>query len=490
MFIAREVGLRAHSSQRFFFQTAVEIPVLSIARAIISVLRTPSRNSHVHNFLSLHFDLYIRAIDMRQKLAIVGATMIDGLGGKPVKDSMVVVDGKRIESAGHRSEMDVLPDYEIINGEGMWLLIGLIDLHVHIFHEAYVPYPIKGNMMSYAAVIAMSNLRSALQTGITTLRDVCNVEHLDLAMRTAIERGQLLGPRMFVAGKGICITGGHGSEQRGVVHEVDTPWEVRKAVRAEVKAGVDFIKLLSSHRTDCPEFSQEEIEAGVDEAHRLGKKVAIHAANFESVRMAAEAGVDTIEHGSHVDERSAELMAEKGIILVPTLMMKNSVLEYITKRKGEGKDVWNLDPKELEETELWFTKCVEQLPKTMKLVLAKGVRIGAGTDDVSIDTPFAMLPEEMECMTRYGMSNMEVIESATRIGAEAIGKEDDFGTIEPGKYADLIMVDRDPLEDISVFKEVLWVMKEGIIVPLQPEWKRRPVKDPYISNTNRARERF
>jgi len=261
------------------------------------------------------------------------------------------------------------------------------------------------------------------------------------------------------------------------VHEVDSPWEVRKAVRAEVKAGVDFIKLLSSHRTDYPEFSLEEIEAGVDEAHRLGRKVAIHAANFESVRMAAEAGVDTIEHGSHVDERSAELMAEKGIVLVPTLMMKNSVRDFIFKMKEEGKDVWNLDPKEFEETELWFKKCVEQLPETMKLVLAKGVRVGAGTDDVSIDTPFAMLPEEMEWMTRYGMSNMEVIESATRIGAEAIGREFDFGTIEPGKFADLIMVSRSPLEDITVFKMVSWVMKEGIVVPIQPEWKRRPLRE-------------
>ncbi len=415
---------------------------------------------------------------MSHKLAIVGATLIDGLGGKPVQDSTVVVDGKRIESIGYRSEMGGLSDYEIIDGEGMWLLPGLIDLHVHIFHEGYVPYPIKGNRMAYAAVVAMNNLRSALQTGITTLRDVCGLNHLDLAMRTAIERGQLLGPRLFVAGKGICITGGHGSGLTGVVHEVDTPWDVRKAVRAEVKAGVDLIKLLSSHRTDYPEFSQEEIDAGVDEAHRLGKKVAIHAANFESVRMAAEAGVDTIEHGSHVDEKSAELMAEKGIILVPTLMVKNYIPGLIAKKREEGNEIWNLDPHDLEQTDMWFKKCVNQLPETMKLVRSKGVRIGAGTDDVFADTSFALLPEEMEWMTRYGMSNMDVIESATRIGAEAIGRENDFGTVEPGKYADLIMVERNPLEDITVFKEVSWVMKEGTVVPIQPEWKRRPVKDP------------
>jgi imidazolonepropionase-like amidohydrolase len=413
-----------------------------------------------------------------KKVAIVGATLIDGSGGDPIPDSVVLVKGKHIVSMGSRSEVKIPTDSELIVGDGMWLLPGLIDIHVHIFHHGYVPYPIKGNQMAYAAVVAVNNLRSTLQTGVTTLRDVCGVEHLCLAMRTAIERGQLLGPRLFVAGKGICITGGHGSGLPGATHEVDTPWDVRKAVRTEVKAGVDFIKLLSSHRTDHPEFSQEEICAGVDEAHRLGKKVAIHAANFESVRMAAKAGVDTIEHGSHIDEKSAKLMAKKEIILVPTLMVKNFIPELIAKKREEGKNLWNLDSKDLEQTDTWFKRCVKQLPKTMDLVRSKNIRIATGTDDVFADTPFALLPEEMEWMTRYGMSNMEVIESATRVGAEALGMEHKFGTIEAGKYADLIMVNRDPLTDISVFKEVSWVMKGGTVIPIQLEWKRRPVKEP------------
>jgi imidazolonepropionase-like amidohydrolase len=413
-----------------------------------------------------------------KKRAVVGATLIDGKGGVPIPDSAVVVEGKRIVGVGPQGEVEVPADADVIDGGEMWLLPGLIDLHVHIFHGGYVPYPIRGNQMAYAAVVAVNNLRSALQTGITTLRDVCDVDHLDLAMRTAVERGQLLGPRIFSAGRGICMTGGHASGQPGAVHEVDTPWDVRKAVRTEVKAGVDLIKLLSSHRTDRPEFSQEEIDAGVDEAHRLGRKVAIHAANFESVRMAARARVDTIEHGSHIDDESAELMAEKGIILVPTLMVKNYIPQLIAEKRGKGEALWNLDPKDLEETDTWFKRCVEQLPKTMELVRSKGVRIGAGTDDVFSETPFALLPEEMEWMTRYGMTNMEVIESATRVGAEALGVEHALGTVEAGKYADLILVGRDPLEDIAVFKDVSWVMKEGDVVPMSPEWKRRPVAEP------------
>jgi imidazolonepropionase-like amidohydrolase len=171
-------------------------------------------------------------------------------------------------------------------------------------------------------------------------------------------------------------------------------------------------------------------------------------------------------------------MAEKGIILVPTLMIKNFIPEFIAKQKEEGKNLWNLDPKDLEQTGIWFKRCVKQLPRTMDLVRSKKVRIGTGTDDVFAETPFALLPEEMEWMTRYGMSNMEVIESATRVGAEALGMEHKFGTIEAGKYADLIMVNRDPLKDITVFKEVSWVMKEGMVIPIQLEWKRRPVKEP------------
>jgi imidazolonepropionase-like amidohydrolase len=224
-----------------------------------------------------------------KRIAITGATLIDGTGRAPVPEAVVIVEGERIETVGVRDTTELPPDIETIDAEGKYLLPGLIDLHVHIYHPAFVPRPTKGSKMAYAGVIAMNNLRSALQAGITTARGVCDVDHLDLAMRTAVNRRMLIGPRLFVAGKGICMTGGHGSEMSGVVHQVDSPDEVRKAVRQEVKAGVDLIKLLSSHRTDHPEFSPAEIDAGVDEAHRLGCKVAIHAASLVSVRMAAQA---------------------------------------------------------------------------------------------------------------------------------------------------------------------------------------------------------
>jgi imidazolonepropionase-like amidohydrolase len=394
--------------------------------------------------------------------AIVGATLIDGTGRDPVPDGIVLVDGKRIAAVGPRQGVKLPGDAEVIDAAGRYLLPGLIDLHVHIFHPGFAPVPPKGDKMAYAGVVAANNLRSALQVGITTLRGVADMEHLDLAMRTAVRRGLLVGPRIFAAGKGICITGGHGSGLAGVMHEVDTPQEVRKAVRQEVKAGVDLIKLLSSHRTDYPEFSQPEIDAGVDEAHRLGRRVAIHAANQVSVKMASRAGVDTIEHSTFVDEESADLMVEKGIVVVPTL--------------GE----MTFDEEEVEASETWFKRCVAQLPQTIELLRAKGIRIGAGTDNVFPNQPFAMLPEEIEGLTGYGLSPMEAIVSATRIGAEALGQADQFGTVEAGKYADLIIVDRDPLEDIGVLKEVSWVMKEGKTIPLHPEWSRKSIAAPLM----------
>jgi imidazolonepropionase-like amidohydrolase len=412
--------------------------------------------------------------------AIVGGTLIDGSGKKPVPDSVVLVKGEKIEAVGKQGDVKVPEGTEVIDASGKWLLPGLIDLHVHLYSSGFVPVPTKGSELAYASLVASNNMRTALQAGITTLRTVADRNHLDLALRDAVERRQIIGPRLFCAGLGICMTGGHGSGPPGTIHEVDGPWAVRKAVREEVKAGVDFIKLLSSHRTDDREFTYEEIEAGVDEAHAHGRKCAIHVANFVGTKMAADAGVDTIEHGSFIDKETAAKMAYKKIVLVPTLWVKNHIPERTAKTRAEQAKtgIWNLTGKDLEQTETWFKGCVEQLPKTMKLVMGKKVRVGAGTDNVFGDQMFAMLPEEIEWLTKYGMGNMDAIESATRIGAEAIGVENVLGTVAEGKYADMIMVPEDPLKDIAALKRVSWVMKSGDIIGRYPEWRRRPIQDP------------
>ena len=412
-----------------------------------------------------------------RSLAITHATLIDGTGSSPLEDAAVLIESGRILSVTAGKDTNVQEETERFNASGRWLLPGLIDSHVHVSAIDYIPIPQKGDGTAYMAIIAARNLRSALQAGITTVRDVCG-PRINIALRTAVERGQLVGPRIFTSGKGLCMTGGHGSEDPSAVHQVDTPQAVRQAVREERKAGVDLIKLLTSHRTDAPEFSQAEIDAGVDEAHRLGLRVAIHAANLVTTEMAATAGVDVIEHGSFISESTMRMMAEKSIILVPTLWVKHDLAERLDRWKATPERFPWGDARDLEQSATWFQRCVDRLPKTITLAKKHGVRMAAGTDFVMADFPWALLPEETAYLTQLGLTPMEAIESATRIGAEVLGLETELGTIEPGKLADLILVDRNPLDDITALTEISWVMQGGRIIPRSPEWDRRPIKDP------------
>ena len=412
--------------------------------------------------------------------AIVGATLIDGTGAAPLRDAVVVVRGDHIETVGARGRMKVLESAAIVDAEGWYLLPGLIDAHVHVSHPGFAPTPSPGSGEAYGTAIAIHNLRSALQAGITTVRDACGGRE-NLALRAAIERGIILGPRVFTAGRGLCMTGGHGAGLPGV-REVDTPSAVRQAVREERKAGVDFIKLLSSHRTDFPEFSQDEIKAGVDEAHRLGLRVAIHAANLVSVRAAVQAGVDTIEHGSFLDEGTAERMAREGTVFVPTLWVKHDLAHRLRIRTGTPAGFEGSALRDIAESAVWFARCVEQLPETMRIARSQGVPIAAGTDFVMADKPWALLPEEIAFLVKLGLTSMEAVESATRIGAKALGLEDRLGTVEPGKWADLILVERDPLDDVLALRDVTWVMKDGIVIPRSTEWERRPINPLLVSS--------
>jgi imidazolonepropionase-like amidohydrolase len=412
-------------------------------------------------------------------IAIQGATLIDGTGSLPTRDTLVLVKAGRIVETGQMGDYDLPEGAEIIDAKGKYLLPGLVDSHVHLFHEGFVPQPPKGSMLTYQSVVTVNNLMSALQSGITCMRAISDGHYADLAVRSAVRNRILLGPRIIAAGQGICMTGGHGTGLAGVV-QVDGPMAVRKAVREQVRAGVDFIKLLSSHRTDYPEFSLEEIEAGVDEAHRLGKRIAIHAGNYAGTRMAAVAGVDSIEHGNFIDPETANLIAEKDISIIPTIWVYHYIQSKISGSGEEGMSAlgaeFQFDMDELLATKSWCDRVVVQYPRTIALLLSRGIRIAAGTDNVIADEAFAVLHKEMEFMTRMGMTPMQAITAATRHGAEVIGQADQFGTVEKGKIADLIMVERDPLEDISVMGEVAWVMKEGYVVPSLDAWKRKPIK--------------
>lgn len=416
------------------------------------------------------------------KIAIVGATLIDGTGSPPLPDSIVLVEGEKIVQVGVRDQVGVPTDARQIDARNKYLLPGMIELHSHMYHPSMVPGAMGHEPAAYAVLIAAHNMRQSLQAGITTVRDVATMDYLDVSLKRAIAAGHVLGPRLFVAGRGICMTGGHGSTLEGFMRIADGPQDVRKAVREQLQAGADHIKFLTTHRTHTPEYTQEELDAGVDEAHRLGKKVACHAAALPGTHMAALAGVDTMDHGTFMKDETMDIMVEKGIVWVPTCF----ILHYIpgwSESKLADPELPFLWRKELEIGMRWFRECLDELPGTFERALKRGVKIGAGTDAIFPDHPRAALPEELEHLVKYGCTPMQAIQAATQIGAEALGKQGLLGSIQPEKLADMIMVDRDPLQDITTLKEVSWVMKGGAEVPFSSEYNRWSGLNPWLDTS-------
>ncbi|HSL93258.1 MAG TPA: amidohydrolase family protein, partial [Bacillota bacterium] len=248
--------------------------------------------------------------------------LIDGTGNRVREGAALwVEDGlvKEVFSSG-----ETLPEgVPVVDLGDRTMLPGLIDMHVHVDYWYGQP-----NMAEYmegeglAALLAARNVRSSLEMGVTTVRDVSS--GLGLKLRRAVELGYIPGSRIFTSAKGICMTGGHGYECRDSVVQVDGPENIRKAVREQARAGADLIKILTSHRSETPEYRQEELDAGVDEAHRLGFRVACHAAIMPAAKMAILAGVDTIEHGTHLTNECRELMVERGTFLIPTMIAYHS----------------------------------------------------------------------------------------------------------------------------------------------------------------------
>lgn len=392
----------------------------------------------------------------------------------------MTVSGSGIERVGVWRGRGLPRGTRVIDATDKYLMPGMIDLHVHIYHPDFVLVAPRGSRAAYGAIIAANNLRSSLEAGITTVRDVGSSERVNLAMRTAAERGMVIAPRIFTAGMAITMTGGHGSGTAGLAHEADGPHEICKAVREEVKAGADLIKLFTSARSETPEFTQEELDAAVNESHRLGRRVAIHAASRIGIGMAARAGVDTIEHGTFIDEEAADIILAKGCILVPTIWVYNYVTEIL--HRAEKDDTSHsdssLDDRGRNQEACWFDRSVKYLPQAMEIVRAKGIPVGGGTDAVFAEQPWALLPKEAESLVALGFENLDVITAITRTGARALGMEHVLGTIESGKYADLVLLEGDPIVDISNLHRVSLVMKGGRIIDRKQGTALRAIRDP------------
>lgn len=376
------------------------------------------------------------------------AVLVDGNGGPAVPNAWVLVEGNAIAAVGSGKSPQVAADAQAVDLKGKWLLPGMIDLHMHMYSmDDRPPEKRKLEPEAYGTLISLAHLRKLQMAGVTTVRDMATQRSINISVSRGIKEGLVQGPRVFACGQFICQTGGHGSSTPFAAREVCGVDDIRNAVREQWKAGATWIKVTLNGYRDVPELTQDELEALVDESHRLGLKVGAHASLLATARSAVAAGVDTIEHGCHLDEAVVAEMARKGIPLIPTGWV---YVFLVNQRLANGLG---------EESTLILRKRSVNHAPGVKMALKAGVLIGAGTDCGQF-----FLPEELLWMEQSGMPRMHVIQSATKFGAQILGWGDKLGTIEKGKLADLIVVDADPLADVLNLRQVSMVIQDGKVV--------------------------
>ena len=416
--------------------------------------------------LLLLFWGFLGAQPLPRRVAIRCGRLIDGTSAAARTNVIILIEGERIREVG--AGLAIPAGAQVIDLSRSTVLPGLIDNHTHILlngdiTQADYDEQLLKQSIPYRAIRATVNVRTALMHGFTTMRDLETegAMYADVDIKTAINRGIIPGPRMFVATRSFAPTGmypltGYSWELRVPegVQIVDGADNIRRAVREEVKYGADWIKYYSDRRYFFKDgalhswvnFTDAEAKALVDEAHRIGRKVAAHAMGREGIESALRAGVDTIEHGDGLDDETMDVMIRRGVYWCPTIYVGAYVAEG---RSKEGAPIWN-QMRDLEAAT--FAKAVK-----------KGVRISFGTDAGG----FAWTEnqaKEFSYMVKYGMSPMRAIQSATSVAAALLDQQENLGSIEAGKYADIVAVDGDPLSDISELEQVKFVMKGGEVV--------------------------
>lgn len=364
-----------------------------------------------------------------------------------IQDGVIVIEGEHIVHVGPKLDSPPGPDAEVIDLGDMTVLPGLVDAHSHLGLSAFRDEDRQMAAPEFEILLrATHHARKDLRSGVTTMRLMGEKKFMDVMLRDMIEEGVIPGPRLLASGPGLTATNGFGDS---VSELVDGPGEIRKVVRRNLREGVDVIKLFITGGGGAKEamswtshYTPEEIKAAVEEAHRVGKRVAAHIHGGIGAKYAIQAGVDTIEHGHYLDDSDFALMAEEGTWLIATL----GVGYY------DGPEVeWNPPPLRQHRERVRKLKGQNVLRARQH-----GVKFAAGTDALH-----GFISYEAECLTGFGLGETEAILAVTRSAAEACGVEDKVGTIEPGKLADLVAVSGDPLKDIRALKDVRFVMKSG-----------------------------
>ena len=397
------------------------------------------------------------------RVAVKAARLIDGRNDRVLSPAVVLIEDGRIVQVG--TALAIPAGAQVLDLGTATLLPDLIDAHVHL---TSVPensgYQGLGVSLPRETLYGASNASRTLLAGFTSARNVGASGFSDVALREAINAGELPGPRLLVSGPPLGITGGHCDEnllppkfhyrEEGVA---DGPWEARTKTREVIKYGADLIKICASggvlskgDKPGAPQYSVEEMRAIVEEAHRAGRKVAAHAHGTQSIQEAIRAGVDSIEHASLIDEEGIKLAREHKTFLVMDIYNDDFILE-------EGLKMGML-PESIEKE-----KGIGKLQRdSFSRAVKAGVRMAFGTDAGVY--PHGNNAKQFAVMVRYGMTPMQAIRSATLDAAELLGWKDKVGSLEPGKLADLIGVRGDPLTDIRALEDVGFVMKGGVVV--------------------------
>ena len=390
--------------------------------------------------------------------------ILDVKTGQVLRDGAVVIEGDRIVSVGPASAAPRAAGTTVIDLPTTTVLPGLIDAHTHLTFNPSFGYETLGISVPREALIGARNARVTLEAGFTTVRNVGADGYSDVALRDAINAGDVPGPHMLVSGPALSITGGHCDNDLlpfeyhatadGVADGVEG---VQHKTREVIKYGADLIKVCATggvlSKGDDPNASQytlEEMKAIVADAHRLGRKVAAHAHGAQGVIWASEAGVDSVEHGHLMNDAAIATLKKNGTYLVPTL--------YLMDWQRENARQANLP--EFARHKMDMVSEVGQA--NVKKAFEAGVKIGLGTDAAVY--PHGLNAHELAVYVRLGMTPLQAIQTATVNDADLLGWSDKIGTLEPGKWADLIAVDGDPLQDVTVLQHVKFVMKGGEVV--------------------------